>query len=278
VGLKITRLYNSFDENNKKLIGDINKVCKKKSKKTLRKKDGKGKIESTVTPTIEKFTLNDCHAPENELYFTQRGKEAKTGDLPEVSTAVNSIVEMNYDETPTEAIRPQKFKKIDNTDISLNIQSQQEEVRVNLEQKQSIPCELQKQEEICDLIEQPSRPIKKPIEKPKIYSIYVNYDCGFGNALYITGESEDLGSWQKAFKLSVASDCGGLWAFKSIQLKSGVEFKIFIFKWIDGETIEISNLDRNKIIWERPSGAKGNKLTRFTNFEMYHYPLFRFNK
>lgn len=246
MGLKITRLYNTFDENNKKITDDINKVCKKKSKKTLRKRE-----KSAVTPSIEKFIITNCHAPENEIYFTQKGKESKTGDIRGdirdfLSTAVNSQVEI--DETPTETIRPQKPKKIENTNISLKIESQQ--VIHNLEEK---------------------------LEKLHIYSIYVNYDCGFGNALYITGESEYLGSWQKAYKLSVASDCGKLWAFKgfkSIQLKSGIEFKILIYKWVDEDNIVINNIDKNKIFWERPSGAKGNKLTIFTNSEMYHYPLF----
>jgi hypothetical protein len=280
VGLKITRLYNTFDENNKKIIDDINKVCKKKSKKTLRKKVVKEKIESGVTPTIEKFILTNCHAPENEIYFTQKGKESKIGDFREVSTAVNSQVEMFNDETPTEAIRPQKPKKIENTNISFKIESQEDEVIHNLEQKQLVPCDLQSLTKIYESIDHESvlLPSSKPIEKLLIYSIYVNYDCGFGNALYITGESEYLGSWQKAYKLSVASDCGKLWAFKSIQLKSGIEFKILIYKWVDEDNIVINNIDKNKIFWERPSGAKGNKLTIFTNSEMYHYPLFTFNK
>ena len=58
--------------------------------------------------------------------------------------------------------------------------------------------------------------------------------------------------------------------------KEGVEFKTLIYKWVDEDHIELGSVDPRKIFWERPSGAIGNRVTKFDNLEMVHLPKFRF--
>jgi hypothetical protein len=258
VGLKITRLYNSFEENNQKIINDINKVCHKRRKKSARK-EGEGKSERRIKKgeiileknevITQKFFVGKELGPEMDSYQFIRENDAKA-DL-QVSTAVNSKIDLLY-ENPIEPI-PNK---------PINLGEALEE------KHQFDSC---KDSDVNNEDEN-----KDEFEVPRIYTILINYDCGFGNALYITGESDDLGNWCRALKLSVASDCGKLWAFKSLGQKEGVEFKTLIYKWVDEDHIELGSVDPRRIFWERPSGAIGNRVTKFENLDMIHLPKFRF--
>ena len=110
----------------------------------------------------------------------------------------------------------------------------------------------------------------------EINRIRVTFDCGFGNALYITGQDPSLGNWNFGYKLT--SIKSNEWLYQSGSLKDGMEYKIVIYKWIEEDSFSIAEVKKqnaNLIKWENDKqGAAGNKITYFKENEMKHTPLF----
>ena len=74
---------------------------------------------------------------------------------------------------------------------------------------------------------------------PTAVQILVPYDAGYGNALYITGETGYLGAWTTATKLTVDTT-NGTWVFqKNLQL--GAQFKLLLAPWVSGTTIPVAS-------------------------------------
>ena len=72
---------------------------------------------------------------------------------------------------------------------------------------------------------------------PTEAQITANYNTGYGNALYITGETSYLGNWQTAYKLTSYS--AATWLFQR-NLPIGAEFKVILAPWVAGDTISTS--------------------------------------
>jgi len=63
---------------------------------------------------------------------------------------------------------------------------------------------------------------------PTTVSLTASYDAGYGNALYITGETSYLGSWQTAYRLT--STGASTWTFQK-NLPLGAQFKLILAPW-----------------------------------------------
>jgi hypothetical protein len=72
---------------------------------------------------------------------------------------------------------------------------------------------------------------------PTEVQITANYDTGYGNALYITGETSYLGNWQTAYKLS--NTAAATWFFQR-NLPIGAEYKLILAPWVSGSSISTS--------------------------------------
>jgi len=90
--------------------------------------------------------------------------------------------------------------------------------------------------------------------------VTANIDVGWGNALYITGQGELLGSWQVAYKMSYSN---GTWVYNGY-LPKGIEYKVVKYQWVSGNEIstryvqwekgynhkiEYNGPNTNNIIW-----------------------------
>jgi hypothetical protein len=149
-------------------------------------------------------------------------------------------------------------------------------------EKETLPITISHDEESTKLeYESSYDKFMKICEPPQINGIIkttpnkflINYNCGYGNALYITGDHEELGNWNIGTKLMIKNDYE--WTFETDKIESQIEFKIFISKWIDGNKINLHDLKCHEVNWERPSGPGGNKITNFVNNQMLHSPDFR---
>jgi len=69
-------------------------------------------------------------------------------------------------------------------------------------------------------------------------------DAGWGNAYYITGQTDELGNWSKAYKMTYTGD---KWSFNGYIAKFA-EFKIIKAQWVDGNSITIENTN---VQWEQ---------------------------
>lgn len=103
-------------------------------------------------------------------------------------------------------------------------------------------------------------------------TIVVKYNCGYGKAIYITGEDPSLGSWNTATKLRVAN--ANEWQYSSTNLKDGMAFKTIIYNWVQGNTINLKEIPNNLLGWENKQGKEGNKVTKFTDNVMVHTPAY----
>lgn len=79
---------------------------------------------------------------------------------------------------------------------------------------------------------------------PSLAWLYADYQTEYGNALYVTGESEYLGNWNQARKLTNTGN-GDLWQWKE-RLPAGAEFKFVRDDWTDQRWISTDDVD-----WER---------------------------
>lgn len=89
-------------------------------------------------------------------------------------------------------------------------------------------------------------------KKTELYVGYAIYettviaegDAGWGNAYYITGQSDDLGNWHKAFKMDYVN---GKWSYHGYAPRNA-EFKIIKAAWTDADHIIIEN---SSVQWEQ---------------------------
>lgn len=74
-------------------------------------------------------------------------------------------------------------------------------------------------------------------------TIIANADAGWGNALYITGETELLGNWQTAYRMNAVS--GNEWSYFD-RLPRDIEYKIVRGPWVEG----VDEISTNDAQWE----------------------------
>jgi hypothetical protein len=80
---------------------------------------------------------------------------------------------------------------------------------------------------------------------PDVLSLETSYDAGFGNAIYVTGETSALGNWQTAYKTSYNPSIGS-WQYTSSVL-AGAQFKLVLGPWVDGSSIDLGS---THVAWE----------------------------
>ena len=74
---------------------------------------------------------------------------------------------------------------------------------------------------------------------PTQVDIWSTYDAGWGNALYVTGESAYLGNWATAYKLSY-DQYQNRWLYQQ-DLPLGAQFKLILAPWVDGDSIPVTS-------------------------------------
>lgn len=88
---------------------------------------------------------------------------------------------------------------------------------------------------------------------PDPIRVVTDYQTEFGKALYLTGETEYLGNWQEATKLTY-NDSVGQWVLQE-QLPVGAEYKLVRADWTDQETISTAGVDwevgENRVLPDR---------------------------
>jgi hypothetical protein len=72
---------------------------------------------------------------------------------------------------------------------------------------------------------------------PTEVQIWSTYDVGWGNALYVTGESDYLGNWTTAYKLGWQS-YQSRWLYQQ-DLPIGAQFKLIVAPWTDGDSLSV---------------------------------------
>lgn len=73
---------------------------------------------------------------------------------------------------------------------------------------------------------------------PDTVSIQAAYDAGVGNAIYITGETSELGAWATAYKLTYNTSLG-YWQYGA-HLHAGAQYKLVFAPWTDASTLPLS--------------------------------------
>lgn len=87
---------------------------------------------------------------------------------------------------------------------------------------------------------------------PKTVTIYANDATEYGEALYVTGETDYLGNWETAYKMLPAHS--SYWKFEA-NLPVGAEYRIGKTDWIDQVTISTDDLTMEK----RPRADGANR-------------------
>lgn len=119
--------------------------------------------------------------------------------------------------------------------------------------------------------------------------IEIKYDTGYGLGLFITGNQEYLGNWKKMIPLRIEGK--DLWKFSSELLKDGDEFKIVLHYYSD-QPVDLNGKEENQakidpknvgsfpnlVVYEKPSGAAGNKKVKLVDNVMKHQPKFNNSK
>ena len=72
---------------------------------------------------------------------------------------------------------------------------------------------------------------------PNTVEIETSYSAGFGNAIYVTGETSALGNWQTAYKASYNSSS---WTLQQNDIPAGAQFKLILAPWVAGNSIPVS--------------------------------------
>jgi len=248
----LAKLLGSFDT--KKMAQDLAVACNERKEKI--KKETLEALKEIEKKRIEAQKLEEERKAGEEAASKKKAQEEATGKKKaEDESAANK-------------------KKAEEEEERKRKQAEEERKRIEKELQEKY------QKEIADKISKVtiSSPIastqideKKNIEI-EIYRILINYDCGFGRAFYITGSTPDLGQWKKATKLDVKGK--DLWAFQSSSVKDNVEFKVIIYNWIEGATLDLETTPKHLLRWEGKPGPEGNNKTKFVNFEMKYTPNF----
>lgn len=84
---------------------------------------------------------------------------------------------------------------------------------------------------------------------PETVDIIADVDVGYGNAVYVTGETEFLGNWKTARKLEYNTYYGDWRLTDNVPLYA--EFKLVREEWVDGDTISTAGVD-----WETGSNHR----------------------
>ena len=74
---------------------------------------------------------------------------------------------------------------------------------------------------------------------PDTLSLETHYDAGYGNAIYVTGESASLGNWSTAYKAGYSTSIGQ-WQLTT-QVPAGAQYKLLLAPWVEGSTIPVSS-------------------------------------
>lgn len=74
---------------------------------------------------------------------------------------------------------------------------------------------------------------------PTQVDIWSTYDAGWGNALYVTGESDYLGNWTTAHRLNY-EPYQNRWLYQQ-DLPLGAQFKLILAPWVDGDSIPVTS-------------------------------------
>ena len=80
---------------------------------------------------------------------------------------------------------------------------------------------------------------------PDVLSLETSYGAGFGNAIYVTGETGSLGNWQTAYKAAYNSSTGS-WQYTG-SVPAGAQFKLVLAPWVAGSSIAVSSA---QVAWE----------------------------
>ncbi len=104
---------------------------------------------------------------------------------------------------------------------------------------------------------------------PVTAEIVTPYDAGWGNAIYVTGETSYLGNWQTAYKATYSS-YDNSWDYQQ-NLPLGAQFKLIVAPWVAGDSIPVSSPG---VRWEQ-----GNNQVVTPPYEYYEslitlYPSF----
>jgi len=74
---------------------------------------------------------------------------------------------------------------------------------------------------------------------PDTVSLETAYDAGYGNAIYVTGESASLGNWSTAYKAGYNTSIGQ-WQFTT-HMPAGAQYKLILAPWVDAPNIPLSS-------------------------------------
>jgi hypothetical protein len=74
---------------------------------------------------------------------------------------------------------------------------------------------------------------------PTRVEIVTPYGVGYGNAIYVTGETGYLGNWNTAFKATYDTSAG-TWTFHK-NLPMGAQFKLIEAPWVSGKSISVTS-------------------------------------
>lgn len=92
--------------------------------------------------------------------------------------------------------------------------------------------------------------------------VTAHIDVGWGNALYITGQGDLLGSWNVAYKMSYSN---GKWIYNGY-LPKGIEYKVVKYKWVSGNEIPTTYVQ-----WEKGHNHKIENNGPNTNNDIWPY-------
>ncbi|HOJ63044.1 MAG TPA: carbohydrate-binding module family 20 domain-containing protein [Spirochaetota bacterium] len=90
--------------------------------------------------------------------------------------------------------------------------------------------------------------------------VTAHIDVGWGNALYITGQGDLLGSWQTAYKMSYSN---GTWVYNGY-LPKGIEYKVVKYSWVSGNEIPTTYVQ-----WEKGYNHRIENNGPYTNNDIW---------
>ena len=74
---------------------------------------------------------------------------------------------------------------------------------------------------------------------PTKTKIVTSYDVGYGNAIYVTGETRYLGDWATAYKAHYDKKTATWDLTKNLPV--GAQYKLIEAPWVSGESIAVSS-------------------------------------
>jgi hypothetical protein len=102
-------------------------------------------------------------------------------------------------------------------------------------------------------------------------SVYIKaaYPTRYGEAIYITGETDYLGDWQTAYRLTY-NDYLDLWYYQG-NLPLGAEFKLVLAEWTKDNVIDVTATD---VKWQLGDNQVLRKSPGYYQAEMTLAPTF----